>query len=60
MKRFLFLGTPFLFVSSAAHATAVPPVSVPIPLAGAGGPVGVAIAVAGYVGYKIYKRRTDD
>ena len=30
---------------------------IPLPLAGAAGPVGVGIALAGYVGYRIFRKK---
>jgi len=30
---------------------------VPLPLAGAAGPVGVGVALAGYVGYRIFRKK---
>jgi len=33
------------------------PDAVPLPLAGAAGPVGVGVALAGYVGYRIFRKK---
>jgi len=30
---------------------------IPLPLAGAAGPVGVGVALAGYVGYRIFRKK---
>ncbi len=56
MKLLRIKGLLVIAVAS-APAVAFAGVPVPAPLAGAFGPVGIVVAGAAYVGYRIYKRR---
>ena len=49
----LFLLNLFLFSSI---GTAIAGVPAPMPLVGATGPIGIVIAIAAYVAYRLYRR----
>jgi len=53
-----FYITALLTFAGATPAFATAPV--PAPIAGAFGPAGLAVAAAAYVGYRVWKRRSDD
>jgi len=50
--------TVLTMVGTATPAFATVPI--PAPIAGAFGPAGLAVAAAAYVGYKVWKNRSDD
>lgn len=52
MKLTLILTAAVLGFSSAALAGT----PAPLPLAGAGGPIGLAVAAGGYLAYRLYRR----
>jgi hypothetical protein len=55
--------TRFTVFATAIYALSVAPVlagsdaPVPVPLAGAAGPVGIGIAIAGYIGYRLFRKK---
>ena len=58
MIRSHVLAVMALVLSFTPVLAGVPfPDAVPLPLAGAAGPVGVGVALAGYVGYRIFRKK---
>ena len=57
MNKFYITALLAFAGATPAFAAAAP---VPAPVAGAFGPAGLAVAAAAYVGYRVWKRRSDD
>ncbi len=56
MTRFTVFATA-IYALSVAPALAGSDAPVPVPLAGAAGPVGIGIAIAGYIGYRLFRKK---
>lgn len=57
MTRFTVFATAIYALSVAPALAGITIVPVPVPLAGAAGPVGIGIAIAGYIGYRLFRKK---
>ncbi len=59
IMKYRILTTLALTVVSASQALAGGALLVPLPIAGAAGPVGLGVAIIGYGAYRYYKSRQE-
>ena len=58
LRSTVLVTTTFVLSAGSALAGGGPfPDPVPLPIAGAAGPVGLGVALAGYVGYRLFRKK---